>query len=115
MNVLLQEWAGVVRGTVSYERRGRKTYAVCRQVRNADRTVDDRAARTQQQLAARLARPQSFISKVLSRERGISPDEMVEIASALHVEAQEMFHAITEGVQLDRASAEHWARRPPPG
>lgn len=46
---------------------------------------------TQVELARRLDRPQSYVSKVESRERRVDPSEFIECSQALGLAPEELF------------------------
>ena len=51
---------------------------------------------TQRELAARLGRPQSFVSKYERKERRLDAVELIAVCRALNIEASEVVRAIDE-------------------
>ena len=63
--------------------------------------VETRKARgvTQQQLADRLDRPQSYVAKIETGERRLDVVELVEWALAMEVEAERIVAVVTDTVR----------------
>ncbi|WP_340245418.1 helix-turn-helix domain-containing protein [Sulfitobacter pontiacus] len=59
---------------------------------------------TQQELASRLQRPQSFVAKVERGERRLDVIEFAEWALALKLDARELLGPVVDEVSLDRPS-----------
>ena len=65
------------------------------------------AGLTQKQLAARLRKPQSFVSKYERRERRLDVVEFVRVAQTIGVDPSEIISAL----QLDMSGRPHRERR----
>ena len=61
---------------------------------------------TQQELANRLQRPQSFVAKVERGERRLDVIEFAEWSLALKVDARDLLGPVVEEVSLDRSSTQ---------
>jgi len=59
---------------------------------------------TQQELASRLQRPQSFVAKVEKGERRLDVIEFAEWALALKLDARELLDPVVDEVSSDRPS-----------
>ncbi|WP_374660412.1 helix-turn-helix domain-containing protein [Phenylobacterium sp.] len=57
---------------------------------------------TQAELAARLERPQSFVSKIERQERRIDPVEFYDWASALGISPTALFEAVISRMRAPR-------------
>ncbi|MDH3582578.1 MAG: helix-turn-helix domain-containing protein [Hyphomicrobiales bacterium] len=70
----------------------------------ADLLVQSRkeARMTQQQLADRLGRPQSFVAKYEARERRLDVIELLEVTDALGVDPVEFVIELNEARRKDR-------------
>lgn len=63
--------------------------------------VRQEAGLSQRDLAARLAKPRSYISKIETKERRIDVVELIELANGLGLEPSRMFAAIVDAIERD--------------
>jgi transcriptional regulator with XRE-family HTH domain len=64
----------------------------------------ERQGMTQAELAARLGRPQSFVSKYESGERRLDMVEFVSVCDALEVEATVIFHSVLGAIHEHKSN-----------
>lgn len=63
--------------------------------------VRQEAGLSQRDLAARLAKPRSYISKIETKERRIDVVELIELANGLGLEPSRMFASIVDAVERE--------------
>lgn len=64
------------------------------------RAARKEAGITQQELARRLRRPQSFISKYENAERRLDVVEYLQVTTALGVDARDLLHGLSDDLGL---------------
>lgn len=63
--------------------------------------VRQEAGLSQRDLAARLAKPRSYISKIETKERRIDVVELIELANGLGLEPSRMFAFIVDAIERE--------------